>query len=272
MNSKGESQIEEYVYTPSYEYNSEKCNSTRFVRCSLKSLGLSIHFQQPSLFYTDHGYYGGNIISMSDDLTSCNVLFNRDELGNEINKHLSVPVGSCVVPYRENKGEIFISTSSEKINAEGYLKAGYPIYVNSGIGSGINSCSKGSKNKYPIYNPLTFHNLHHRNALTYTSFTLVQIIEEYLQTNKMSSVKFDQSFWLINTVLLIDNHSQITKELLLEAIINFCVDYSVFPKGTLIRQPINYIFDILGIDGVYSSKISPSVSFIPTNMEGITYK
>jgi predicted metallopeptidase len=191
--------------------------------------------QIPGVFRTKDGYRGGYIISRVTN--TYKVLFTRDELGDIIHEIGYVQVKSHVIPKRLNSKEIQINT-----NREGYIKAGESIDLGLGL---------GSKESVLIHNPLTFHNLLHQNILTYTSAFIMQLIDEYFSHGAFSEKIVDRAHWLINVVLLIDNFELISKDVFLEALTNFCLDYIILPPGTLIRQPINYIFDILDIDGVY---------------------
>ena len=255
-----------------------------------EELIFSAHKQVPDryyisvLFHTNEGYRTGNIISYNNNKT-CEVLFTRDEFGNLINDRTTIPLSSIVKPFRKNHGQVSIKVAPIII-AEGYVRAGQPIEIGCGIGSGVNSISvpsSPSKHKkkitesrvseytlYPIYKPLTFHSLQQRSTLTYGSYFLLQLIDYYLKTGNILMEMLDQANWLINVVLFIDNHSLIPKNVMLEAIINFCFDYTNLSSGSFIRQPINYIFDIIGIDGVYS-KSQQSISYISLDFEGVTY-
>jgi hypothetical protein len=207
------------------------------------------------LFKTNNGYRGGYILSLLEN--KYKVLFTRDEFGNSIHTFDYISTSSYISPVRMNKKEVYIFSNSD---AKDYIKAGNNINDNLGLGSGIHS-SSGKDNKYPIYNPLTFHDINHRNTLIFASSFITQLIEGYFQDGKFSEQILDQAHWLVNVVLIIDDFEFIPKDVFLEAINNFCLDYIILSPGTLIRQPINYVFDILQIDGVYC-KNDISVSYI----------
>lgn len=235
----------------------------------------------PGIFHTNKGYRGGYIISRIGN--TYEILFTRDEFGGLIHEIGFLPVTCQVFPIRKHQNQVWIYTHSD-IKAEGYIKVGESINTGFGIGSGVNSISdrraapssseinaKRKLAKYPIYHPLTFHNLHHRNTLTYASSFISQLIDEYFRHKIISNEILEQARWLVNVVLIVDNHTAIPRNVFLEALTNFCLDYMMSSPGTLIRQPINYIFDVLGIDGVYS-KGHLSVSYISTDFEGVDYQ
>jgi hypothetical protein len=227
----------------------------------------------PALFHTNQGYRGGYIISKH--ARNYEVLFTRDEFGCAIDEIAIVPDFLQVFPDRKNTNTVWIKTYAN-IKGKGYVKAGMNINIKNGMGSGVNSVRKNSVSrnrelaKYPIYYPLTFHNFHHRNTLTYASSFILQLINEYLRHGTISTEILEQAHWLINVVLTIDNYSVIPRDVFLEALMNFCLDYITLSPGSLIRQPINYVFDILTIDGVYSDG-HLSVSYIPIDFDHVIY-
>jgi len=247
-----------------------------------------------AIFSVGEGYREGYILSNWTKIYR--VHFYRDENGCEIEDIRIVPKSCRVNPYRRIQTSIWIQIHprfDHRVNGTGFIRAHHPIEVGYGIGAGVNgkipkepnkSCSA---NKYPIYIPLTFHSNGHRKTLTHASNIINQIIIEYIQLETISWDLLDRACWLVNVVLYVDGFPNISDEVLLEAISNFAHDYSNLPSGTILRQPINYIFDIVGIDGVCCNELSkinsrkhkysakrgnlPSVSFISTDYEGIIY-
>lgn len=247
----------------SFENSDINCIDTTII----KKTQISDNKYIPGIFYTNEGYRGGYILSQKGK--NYEVLFIRDEFGATICEVKFISITAHVFPKRKNQKELWIYTNPD-IKAEGYIKVGESIDIGLGIGSGVNSTLGGIRTKYPIYNPLTFHNLHHRNTLIYASSFILQIIDEYLHNQTLSDEILNRANWLVNVVLIIDGHDTIPKDVFLEALTNFCLDYIILSPGTFIRQPINYIFDILRIDGVYHQK-DLSVSYIPTDFDGVFY-
>jgi hypothetical protein len=219
------------------------------------------------IFHTQNGYRGGYIINQIQDF--CEAVLIKDEFGNDSYDRVTLPLTAVVRPRRLNNKTIYIKINQPR--AKGYIRAGYNIEIGQGLGSGINSCQSKSNDKYPIYQPLTFHNEHHRNTLTSASSFIFQVIDDYLHGKTFSPQLVEQARWLVNVALLIDNYPPLNQAVFLEALTNFCWDYLCFSSGTLLRQPINYILDILQIDGVYQ-KGGLSISYIPTDFEGIHYQ
>lgn len=219
------------------------------------------------IFYTEDGYKGGRIIKQDQDFLK--VILIKDEFGNNIHQVVHLPITSIVKPHRFYTQAIYIPI--KELTASGYIKAGCDIDISYGLGSGINSCQNKIDGKYPIYQPLTLHNKQHRNTLMMASFFILQVIQDYFHEKKFSLQLVEQARWLVNVVLLIDNYTPLNQLVFLEALSNFCWDYLNFDHGTFIRQPINYILDILRIDGIYE-KGELSISYIPTNFEGINYE
>lgn len=157
------------------------------------------------------------------------------------------------------------------VSAQGYVTVGNFFNTinqsNCFLGSGIVSCEKGVK--YPIYNPLVLRDENHFNILNYANCLILQLVDEYLEANVFSDEILDQVHKLLCLVLTIDGFETIPKDVILEALNNFCLDYNTMSNGTLLRQPLNYIFDILSIDGIYSKDYS--ISYIPIDYEGIEY-
>lgn len=227
-----------------------------------------------TIFHTNQGYCGGYIISQDED--TYKVLLIRNEYGEQLYEISTISSTSQVFPVRKTLNTVFIRASSN-ISADGYIKAGEDISIGFGIGSGIINVHSFSSNykkklvKFPIYQPLTLHDLHHRNTLTYASSFILQFINQYIRNGEISTKLLEKACWLVNVVLLIDNYPIIDQNVFLEALTNFCLDYLTFSVGSLIRQPINYVLDILGIDGIYS-KDYPSICYIPTDFKGVTYR
>jgi hypothetical protein len=160
------------------------------------------------------------------------------------------------------------------VTAQGYVTVGNLFNtINQSscfLGSGIVSCKKGVK--YPIYNPLILNDENHFNILNYANCLILQLVDEYLESNLYNSTCqkiLDQVHRLLCLALTIDGFETIPKDVILEAINNFCLDYNTMSIGTLLRQPLNYIFDILSIDGIYSKDYS--ISYIQIDYEGIEY-
>ena len=155
------------------------------------------------------------------------------------------------------------------IVARGYVTVGnlFDTINQNTLGSGIVACKKGRK--YPIYNSLTLRDENHLNILTYANSFILQLVDEYLESNLFSEEILNQIEQLLNLTFIADGFETISKEVLLEALSNFCLDYNTMSPGTLLRQPLNYVFDILNIDGICSKDLS--ISYIPTDYEGIEY-
>jgi hypothetical protein len=157
-----------------------------------------------------------------------------------------------------------------KLIGEGFIYSGRIFDFPSTLGSGIIGSKEGKDNqKYPIYNPLFIHDYDHMDLLNHASSFIIQLVDDFLRTGTFSQDDLDRAHLLFNSSLYIDNRKIITKETLIEAILNFCYDYTEFPQGYRIRQPINYLFDIVGIDGIYSDYYC--ISFIPADFEGVQY-
>ena len=255
------------------------CSGRQLSRCENTQVPFRNPF--PSIFRTEEGYRGGHIITDKLETGSYHVLFTHDELGNIISELASVPHGAQVNPRRKSKKKVWLytcPTAKGEICADSYIRAGCPIEIGETIGAGVigatGSVYKRYKDKlvkYPIYHPLTLHEDRHKDTLSCASSFISQSVDEILETGEISGPILDQTWWLVNVVLYVDDHPLITREALLEAISNFCYDYRSLPVGTLIRQPVNYIFDIVQIDGVWS-KSSTSVSYITTDFEGVIYR
>ena len=153
---------------------------------------------------------------------------------------------------------LFISISD--ILAEGYVKVGDRYSIVPSIGSGIVSSDQPTDIKYPIYHPLIL-STNDRERLMKGSSLLVQIVNGRINLLK-------RAHQLINSVL---KDSSITLLALAEALRNFCYDYHHHRIGSVIRQPINYVMDVVGIDGVYFPK-GRSVSYLPPDLEYVVYK
>lgn len=223
---------------------------------------------ETSLFQTDFGYRSGEILL--DQLNEYEVILTRDEYGNEICETTVLPKERRVIPERISKKTVWIHLPQKEISAEGFVRVGEPLDTFPLVGSGIVGTIRGVKDqKYPIYNPLTLHGDDHRQLLNHATSFLMQIVDEYLKTGDISSPLLDQTSWLLNSVLYVDGHQLLTKACLLEAVLNFCFDYREFPQGYLLRQPINYLFDIIGIDGIYSD--SYCVSYVSPDFEGLKF-
>jgi hypothetical protein len=233
-----------------------------------------------SIFKTNNGYCGGEIIKKSSHKGFINVRLTHDKYGNHINNICVLPTDAEIHSKQKIKDTVYLYTcplsQTNQLQAENYIHAQGPIDTKDGIGSGIiGKCNQKESLrkmvKYPIYNPLTLHNVSHKEILSNASAFISQIVDEYLENEKISAPILEQTCWLMNVVLYIDGHHLINSQLLQEAISYFCYDYIHLPKGTFIRQPINYIFDTITIDGIYS-KFGFSMSHLPTDFKGIHYK
>lgn len=235
-----------------------------------------------SLFITQQGYKGGYIMVDKPDSDSYQVLLTRDEFGNEISEIVTVPKRSRVLPNRKSKKTVWLYTLPDlsksgngEVYAEAFVRAGNDIDINEGFGSGVTGRQTPTKHrkcvKYPIYRALTLHNLQHRETFSFASSFLLQAVDEYIGSGFVSPPILDQTCWLLNVVLYIDDQPNVSRTTLLEAIRNFCYDYQNLPTGTLMRQPINYALDIARVDGIWS-KQSTCVSFITTDFEGVIYR
>lgn len=222
-----------------------------------------------NLFQTDFGYRSGEILLDQSD--KYKVILTRDEYGTEICETATLPKERRVFPKRISEKTVWIHLPKRTIQAEGFVQVGLSLDNFEIVGSGIVGTVRGSKDrKYPIYNPLTLHGDDHRELLNHAASFLMQVIDEHLKTGSISSLLLDQTSWLVNAVLYIDGHQLLTKACLLEAVLNFCFDYQEFPQGHLLKQPINYLFDIIGIDGIYSE--SYCVSYVPPDFEGVKFQ
>lgn len=234
------------------------------------------------LFRTDRGYKGGHI--MSDSWDTYQVLLTRDELGNEISENAIVPKDTLVLPQRDQRETVWFYTCPDlsksghgEVYAEAFVRAGGDIDIGEGFGSGVTGSSVPSQRqrhrlvKYPIYQPLSLHDECHRETLSCASSFLSQVVDEYLSTNLVSGTILDQTCWLLNAVLYVDDHPRISRTVLLEAVRNFCYDYQNLPAGTLLRQPLNYALDAARVDGIWSKR-STCISFITTDFEGVIYR
>ena len=225
-----------------------------------------------AVFRTPHGYRGGIILS-NDNNYNHKVLFIRDERGECISQEGTVPVNCKVVPQRKHREEVSVFTSGPPVHADGYVKAGEKLDFRKGLGSGVTGQhieSKRASFNYPVYNPLSIHHSEQKKTLLNISSLLSETVRSILK-NEQVDYGLDNLHWLVNVVLFVDDHIRITKAALSQALMDFCTDYRTLPKGTIIRQPINYIFDVVKVDGIYS-EFSSCVSFIPTNFDGIIYR
>lgn len=217
------------------------------------------------------------------DSDSYQVLFTRDELGNEVCEAVGIPKGSRVDPVRRSKKTVWLYTYPDlsksghgEVYAEAFIRAGAEIDIGEGFGSGVTGRPTSPQRqghkfvKYPIYRPLTLHDKQHRETLSCASSFLSQAVDEYLGTGFVSGPILDQTCWLLNVVLYVDDQPNISRNALLEAITNFCSDYQNLPTGSLLRQPLNYALDIARVDGVWSKQ--SCVSFITTDFEGVIYR
>jgi len=227
--------------------------------------------QSFSIFKTGQGYFGGTIIEKSNNNKLMSALLTRDEYGNLIEDICILPTDSEVVPKRLSQDTVYIKTNCLK--GKNYIHPGDVIDTKNGFGSGIVGKRKQSTSsvEYPIYNSLTIHNHEHKKMLMNTSSFISQAVDECLRHDEISQPILDQTCWLINVVLYIDDHRLLNTQVVREAIVNFCTDYKKLPKHCFIRQPINYIFDIVSIDGILT-KSGKSISHIQTDFQGIHYQ
>lgn len=241
---------------------------------------LPSHSFDKAIFYTRDGYCEGHILSENSGI--CQVRFYRNEYGNTIDNIQNISLFYKVTPQRKNIDPIFIyvhARQDKRIDGNRFIKAQYPIDIGYGIGSGINGqmfSESQNDEKYPIYTPLTFHSVGHKKTLIRASQAIIDIINNYLQFALIQQDSIDRALWLLNVTLYIDAFPNIINSALLEALTNFIHDYLSFPSGTILRQPINYILDIIGIDGICCDDDLPhkgfsSISFIPTDFEGVVY-
>lgn len=235
-----------------------------------------------AFFSTKNGFKEGYILSKKNH--TYRVHFYRNENGDKINEIQTISTCYKIKPYRKNKDPIFIYIRKRldgQISGYGFVRSQHPIDVGYGIGSGLNGRVDDDflceEDKYPIYTPLTFHSMAHRKTLTRASQTFIDIVTEYLQFEFISEKSLDRACWLINVVLYVDGFPSITSNAILEALTNFICDYVNFAPNTILRQPINYIFDVVNIDGVCCDQLKrdyknySSISFIPTDFKGVVY-
>lgn len=225
---------------------------------------------------TATGYRGGEIIKDQGD--GLRVMFTRDELGAKILEEGEVSVDSIVTPRKKTVEPLWLYTTPEKdgtLPGEGFVAAGMPFDQRLGSGvTGVFDLHRRHRKgfvKYPIYSGLTILNREELSALVVAFSTLALIVEERLTGEEFSETLLDRVRWLMNLCLYLDGQEFITKETIKLAVDYFCSDYKEFPPGTVLRQPINYLFDSVGLDGVWS-KVGSCMSFIPTDFEGVSYK
>lgn len=231
----------------------------------------------PTLFHTENGYCSGEILEKNEHHMT--VLLTRDEYGNRIHETCILPVSAQVFPKRYITHTVNLYTipikKTGRLTAYNYIKADGPIDTGDGLGAGVAGKRKSSSGfkmaKYPIHNALTLHNPSHKEMLSNASSFISQMVDEYLQNGYISDPIVEQSCWLLNVVFYVDAHPLINGDVLREAIANFCYDYKNLPRGTLLCQPINYIYNATAIDGIWT-KFCVCVSHIPTDFEGIQYK
>lgn len=271
-------------YTLADGYSKICNNSPKEAKAKSKTLRkaqdqISDYKHLSALFKTQSGYYGGEILERYAEETHITVLLTRDQYGNKIRETCVLPSNSIVIPKRRNANTVNLYTipakRSGRLTAYNYIQVGEPIDTQDGLGAGIVGQRKNKKElhmvKYPIHNALTLHNYLHKEMLSNASSFISQMVDEYLHCEQFSDPIVDQACWLLNTVLYIDAHALINNEVLKEALANFCYDYKHLPKGTALCQPINYIYNALSIDGIWS-KTSICISHIPTDFKGIQYK
>lgn len=194
----------------------------------------------PGIFRTNKGYRDGYILGSDHD--ELQVLFTHDETGTQISECANVQVADLLEPWRINEGEVEIFINDSQV--KGCVKAGCQIDVGLGYGSGVIGKHKSGK-PYPIFRPLTLHDEQHAVSLTYASTMLAEAIEKDLELETLKPI-----YWLINLILVIDGYPSISESVMEEAIRNFIFDYTSYPEGSDIPQPINYVLDVLRIDGV----------------------
>ena len=208
------------------------------------------------IFRTNKGYRDGLILDEIKD--GYEVIFTHNEYGCSTYEPGKISFRDLVElsKWHDEAVEIYVSNN---FAADGYIKANHGINVKSGYGSGVRGKSKKSKHyqkRYPIHNPLSLHDEQHERTLSYASELLAEAIDKDLPLTVLQQI-----FWMINVVLTIDGFPRLSNDVMQEAIRNFVHDYTQFPEGTQLRQPINYIFDILQIDGIWS-KNKICISFV----------
>lgn len=173
-----------------------------------------------------------------------------------------------IIPSQKQPKIVWI-TIDPNITAQGYIVIGnlFKTIDSANLGSGIVSSKKGVK--YPIFNPLILKDENHLHILNYANSFILQLVDEYLESNIFSDEILDQVYKLLNHVLSIGEYSNIPKAIIIEALSNFCLDYNMLSNGTFLRQPLNYILDILNIDGIHSKNYS--ISYIPTDYDFVKY-
>lgn len=272
------SMLENYPKTCSNSPKESKCKSQILHKPSDQ---IPDHQRPPTLFCTENGYCGGKILQKYKNEPYMKVLITRDEYGNNVCESCILPISAKVFPKRYVTHTVNLYTiptkKSGKITAYNYIKANGVIDTGDGLGAGVVGQYKPPKEqkckmtKYPIHSALTLHNSPHKEMLSNASSFISQMVDEYLQNGYISDPIVEQTCWLLNVVLYVDAHPLINNEVLRETISNFCYDYKHLPSGTLLCQPINYIYNAIAIDGIWS-KFGACMSHIPTNFEGIQYK
>ena len=210
----------------------------------------------PILFRTKKGYRDGYITNQIE--SEYQVIMLHDEHGVATQEFLNVPQ-SALVHSDHLQSECVSIYVSDPIDKKGYVSAGGPLKNVPFTGSGVYGSIRESRRRnqaFPIFNPLYIHDKQHLWTLQCASSLFMQAVEEDLPVTIL-----DQIIWLINVVLKVDNYPSLSPCVIKEAMSNFVSDYTNFPSGSILKHPINYVLEILRIDGILS-EISACVSFV----------
>jgi len=201
----------------------------------------------PGIFKTKKGYRDGYIIGQNR--YDYDVIFLHDEHGNQTVEKGKVKLNNLVETKRIHHQELFIYIP-QHATIDGYVYARKDLKGSLGTGiRGFSHETKKCKDSYPIFRVLSLHNDLHNEYLIRASSLLCRSIMEDLPITIL-----DKIIWLINIVLMVDDYPRLSTEVIHEAIHNFVLDYTMRPEGSQLRHPINYILEILRIDGIWSER------------------
>ncbi len=209
---------------------------------------------------TNNGYCGaflcnnGENISNDETNYNKNIIYCRDEAGNKIYSPDTILSSQIVVAKKLNES----MNASIEGKLLGYLKprqsdpkklvVGYSCKIAStSINNTLVTCSL-------LTNPLTLHNKEHEKILTTIQTHCYEAIDEYLNDLIWDNNLIDKILWLINLLLYIDDHKQITLEFLIEVLKSTAYSYQMLPPETNILQPLNLIFNNVTCDGIIFPK------------------
>lgn len=199
-------------------------------------------------FRTPQGYIVGETLCTTNGNHNITVLIDED--GNKVNYNLDIYFRNRVIPYSIPTGIVFANSMDECLIAKDHvndLSAHFCTY-----GSGV-ACSLECKEDSVLLvlnNPYLLHETHQIGTLIKVANLLLDLCREYINYGVIDNSKYSRILNLINMCLYSSGWGEISNDFLDRAIEKFCVDYvaKIFP----LNQPINYLFEEIKIDGIYS--------------------